>query len=108
MTKLNEKNSKFAVAKSSKEVVNNLITRLSKTIYKYAISEGFESNEIDEYFFVNVNRYADHIECEVRAELSYYGLNTLCAQLNPIVQKYDPTAYFEPVECGIIISYIRD
>lgn len=71
------------ITESPKESLDTLRTQLSKTVYKYAISEGFQSNEVDEYFFVEVNRVGDHIECEVRAELDYDGLSTLCDQLNP-------------------------
>ena len=92
------------ITESPKESLDTLRTQLHKAVFGYAISEGFQSNEVDEYFFVEVNRVGDHIECEVRAELDYDGLNTLCGHLNPILQKYNPAAYFEPVQPGIIVS----
>lgn len=94
------------ITESPKESLDTLRTQLHKAVVGYAIAEGFQTNEVDEYFFADVNRVEDHIECEVHAELDYDGLSALCDQLNPIVQKYDPAAYFEPVQPGIIISYI--
>lgn len=94
------------ITESPKESLDTLRTQLHKAVFGYAITEGFQANEVDEYFFVDVNRVEDHIECEVRAEIDYDDLDKLCAKLNPIVQKYDPAAYFEPVQPGIIISYV--
>ena len=60
----------------------------------------------DEVFVVEVNRELDRIKCEVRAELSYDGMENLAQELDPIVQEYDEDAYFEQEEPGIMSAYI--
>lgn len=73
---------------------------------------GFDENEVDDYFFVEASSTEigeDHheaIRVEVRAEVSYEGLEDLMEALNPIIETYDSYAYFEPVEPGIIESYV--
>lgn len=73
---------------------------------------GFDENEIDDYFFVEASAAEigeDHheaIRVEVRAEVSYEGLEDLMEALNPIIETYDSYAYFEPVEPGIIEAYV--
>ena len=73
---------------------------------------GFDENEVDDYFFVEVSATEigeDHheaIRVEVRAEVSYEGLEELMEALNPIIESYDSYAYFEPVEPGIIEAYV--
>ena len=73
---------------------------------------GFDENEVDDYFFVEVSATEigeDHLEAvriEVRAEVSYEGLEELMEALNPIIESYDSYAYFEPVEPGIIEAYV--
>ena len=73
---------------------------------------GFDENEVDDYFFVEVSATEigeDHheaIRVEVRAEVSYEGLEDLMEALNPIIESYDSYAYFEPVEPGIIEAYV--
>ena len=86
--------------------IDKLHNELYNKIVKYGLSEGFPENEIDDYFFVTVLKAYDHIECEVRAEVDYEGLEALCDLLNPVVIKYNPDAYFEPVTSGIIEAYI--
>ena len=86
--------------------IDKLHNQLYNKIVKYGLSEGFLENEIDDYFFVTVLKVYDHIECEVRAEVDYEGLEELCDLLNPVVIKYNPAAYFEPVSSGIIEAYI--
>ena len=73
---------------------------------------GFDENEVDDYFFVEASATEigeDHheaIRVEVRAEVSYEGLEDLMEALNPIIETYDSYAYFEPVEPGIIEAYV--
>lgn len=73
---------------------------------------GFDENEVDDYFFVEANSTEigeDHheaIRVEVRAEVSYEGLEDLMEALNPIIESYDSYAYFEPVDPGIIEAYV--
>lgn len=75
-------------------------------------SFGFDENEVNDYFFVDVTPTEigeDHHEAvrlEVRAEVSYEGLEELMEALNPIIESYDSYAYFEPVDPGIIEAYV--
>lgn len=75
-------------------------------------SFGFPEDEVNDYFFVDVTPTQigedDHeaIRVEVRAEVSYDGLEKLMDALNPIIESYDSYAYFEPVEPGIIEAYV--
>ena len=75
-------------------------------------SFGFDESEVNDYFFVDVTPTEigeDHHEAvrvEVRAEVSYEGLEELMEALNPIIESYDSYAYFEPVEPGIIEAYV--
>lgn len=75
-------------------------------------SFGFDEDEVNDYFFVDVTPTEigeDHHEAvrvEVRAEVSYEGLEELMDALNPIIESYDSYAYFEPVEPGIIEAYV--
>ena len=67
---------------------------------------GFEEDEINEYSVVEVTEKDGSIKVEVRAELDYDGLIELCQALDPVVEKYDKNAYFEPFAPGIIDAYI--
>lgn len=67
---------------------------------------GFEEDEIEEYSVVEVTEKDGKIKVEVRAELDYDGLIELCQALDPVVEKYDKNAYFEPFAPGIINAYI--
>lgn len=75
-------------------------------------SFGFDEGEVNDYFFVDVTPTEigeDHheaIRVEVRAEVSYEGLEELMDALNPIIESYDSYAYFEPVDPGIIEAYV--
>lgn len=60
----------------------------------------------DEIFVAEVKREDEHIVIEVRAELSYDGMDAMADILNEIVKKYDPHAYFEQVEPGIMDCYM--
>ena len=60
----------------------------------------------DEMFVVEVKKNPDSIVIEVRAELSYDGMMNMSAVIDEIVSKYDPDAYFEQVEPGIMECWI--
>lgn len=60
----------------------------------------------DDIFNVDVNRSSDRIRIEVRAELDYSGMSNMADILDPIVKEYDPDAYFEQVEPGIMECYL--
>ena len=75
-------------------------------------SFGFYEDEVNDYFFVDVTPteigedHQEAVRVEVRAEVSYDGLEKLMDALNPIIESYDSYAYFEPVEPGIIEAYV--
>lgn len=85
-------------------------TKVSDVATSYSF--GFDESEVNDYFFVDVTPTEigeDHHEAvrvEVRAEVSYEGLEELMDALNPIIESYDSYAYFEPVEPGIIEAYV--
>ena len=85
-------------------------TKVSNVATSYSF--GFDESEVNDYFFVDVTPTEigeDHHEAvrvEVRAEVSYEGLEELMDALNPIIESYDSYAYFEPVEPGIIEAYV--
>lgn len=73
---------------------------------------GFSEDDINDYLFIDTDHHSDEngdefFIIEVRAEVSYDGLMKLCDELNPIVQKVDRYAYFEPVTSGIIECWIE-
>lgn len=99
-------------------IMSSVSDSLKSKIHKKASSAmedfGFPKDEVDDYLSVEVednfqSDFTDEpmIKVEVRAELSYESLTELCDELNPIVEKYDDQAYFEPVTGGIIDAYIR-
>ena len=105
-------------AAHSEAKIQDLIEDLKNVIYTkvkaVATSEsfGFDEDEVNDYFFVDVTPTEigeDHHEAvrvEVRAEVSYEGLEELMEALDPIIESYDSYAYFEPVEPGIIEAYV--
>lgn len=73
---------------------------------------GFSEDDINDYLFIDADHHIDEdgdefFVIEVRAEVSYDGLMKLCDALNPIVQKIEAYAYFEPVTSGIIECWIK-
>jgi hypothetical protein len=62
----------------------------------------------DDYMpVVEVSEEDGYIKVEVRAEVDYDMLTELSNKLDVIVQKYDPSAYFEPVTAGIINAFVE-
>lgn len=75
---------------------------------------GFETiKEIDDFLMpvIEVNDYKGDYDndfvAEVRGEFTYDDLEDIADSLDPIVQKYDKEAYFEPVTGGITRAYIK-
>lgn len=75
---------------------------------------GFEDiGEIDDLLMpiIDVEDYTDEngygLRVEFRGELDYDGLDKTCQVLDKVVQKYDKSAYFEPVQPGIAEAFIR-
>lgn len=75
---------------------------------------GFEDiGEIDDLLMpiIDVEDYTDEngygLKVEFRGEVDYDGLDETCQVLDKVVQKYDKSAYFEPVQPGIAEAFIR-
>lgn len=71
---------------------------------------GFEPDEVKDYAFVDVttdDEEPNYYVVEVRAELSYRGMEKLLEYIDPIVQKYDKDAYFDFVDPGIVEAYVH-
>lgn len=88
-------------------LIADLTRDLNSSISEYATSEGFESSDIKDYFFLDIEDTSNNmVRIEVRAELSYDGLVDLGDKLDKVIELYDSYAYFEPVQPGITEAYI--
>lgn len=87
--------------------LNQIKDKITKVVKNVMMSAefGFPEDEVEEYSVVEVDPSG---KVEVRAEVDYDGLMTLCDALNPIVQRYDKDSYFEPVQPGIIRAWIEN
>lgn len=94
-------------SKQSNSKLNQIKDKITKVVKNVMMSAefGFPKDEVEEYSVVEVDPSG---KVEVRAEVSYEGLMTLCDALNPIVQRYDKDSYFEPVQPGIIQAWIEN
>lgn len=107
---INAAHSEAKIQDLVEDLKNVIWTKVSDVATSYSF--GFDESEVNDYFFVDVTPTEigeDHheaIRVEVRAEVSYEGLEELMDALNPIIESYDNYAYFEPVEPGIIEAYV--
>lgn len=97
---LNESASKFDLTK--------LKTEIKDKVKEVMTSPGFafDLDEVDEYSTVEVKRLDDRVKVEIRAEVDFDGLTELGEACNPIIEKYDKEAYFEPEQPGITNAYL--
>ena len=93
-------------SKQSNCKLNQIKDKITKVVKNVMMSAefGFPEDEVEEYSVVEVDPSG---KVEVRAEVDYDRLMTLCDALNPIVQRYDKDSYFEPVQPGIIRAWIE-
>lgn len=107
---INAAHSEAKIQELLEDLKNVIWTKVSNVATSYSF--GYDENEVNDYFFVDVTPTQigedDHeaIRVEVRAEVSYEGLEELMEALNPIIESYDSYAYFEPVQPGIIEAYV--
>lgn len=87
-----------------KELQDKLYNKASKVMQTEEF--GYPLDEIADYLFVEIHDEEDAVVAEVRAELSYEGMDKLARSLNPIVEKYDSDAYFDMVDPGIMEAYL--
>lgn len=94
-------------SKQSNSKLNQIKDKITKVVKNVMMSAefGFPEDEVEEYSVVEVDPSG---KVEVRAEVDYDGLMTLCDALNPIVQRYNKDSYFEPVQPGIIRAWIEN
>lgn len=107
---INAAHSEAKIQELLEDLKNVIWTKVSNVATSYSF--GYDENEVNDYFFVDVTPTQigedDHeaIRVEIRAEVSYEGLEELMEALNPIIESYDSYAYFEPVQPGIIEAYV--
>ena len=94
-------------ASTGVQKIHDKVRNAARAVMK-SPSFGFPEDEIDDYLHIDVSKDASGIRVEVRAELSYSGMRDLAVWLDPIVQEYDPDAYFDDVDPGIMEAYIRN
>ena len=94
-------------SKQPNSKLNQIKDKITKVVKNVMMSAefGFPEDEVEEYSVVEVDPSG---KVEVRAEVDYDGLMTLCDALNPIVQRYDKDSYFEPVQPGIIRAWLEN
>lgn len=103
---------KFKVSINASSNIDDIGIKLDKELKAKVLETmqtpkfGFPADEAEEYSAVDVIQLEDGLKAEVRAEVSYEGLELLCEALDPIVAKYDTDAYFEPEVPGIISAYL--
>ena len=93
-------------SKQPNSKLNQIRDKITKVVKNVMMFEaGFSEDEVEEYSVVEVDPSG---KVEVRAEVDYDGLMSLCDALNPIVQRYDKDSYFEPVQPGIIQAWVKN
>ena len=86
--------------------------KIDTVVEKFMRSHGFpefEDGDINDYYVTEYYRdpETDTMVEEVRCELKYADLDKLATRLNKIIQKYDPDAFFEHIDFGIIRAYFE-
>lgn len=84
------------------DLIQKLVDVMSSTTFGFPRNEAIEYSRVDIGFDDNEKR----IEVEVGAEVSYDGLMRIAQELDPIIQSYDPDAYFDAEDAGLLIAVI--
>ena len=84
------------------DLIQKLVDVMSSTTFGFTRNEAIEYSRVDIGFDDNEKR----IEVEVGAEVSYDGLMRIAQELDPIIQSYDPYAYFDAEDAGLLIAVI--
>lgn len=84
------------------DLIQKLVDVMSSTTFGFTRNEAIEYSRVDIGFDDNEKR----IEVEVGAEVSYDGLMRIAQELDPIIQSYDPDAYFDAEDAGLLIAVI--
>lgn len=88
--------------------LNSILSDLEKGCQDWLESRGYEESFSDDYIDieVSVEGRPRRGRVEVRVELGYDDMFDFITHLDPIIQKYDPEAYFDMDEPGICSAYI--
>lgn len=84
------------------DLIQKLVDVMSSTTFGFTRNEAIEYSRVDIGFDDDEKR----IEVEVGAEVSYDGLMHIAQELDPIIQSYDPDAYFDAEDAGLLIAVI--
>ena len=99
-----QKMSPWKVKKIIKDLNDDLYNKASKVMQSEDF--GFTLDDIADYLVIEVEEIPEGIKAEVRAKLTYSGMEELAQNLNPVVEKYNKDAYFDHVCPDIIDAYI--
>ena len=108
-------NENFTPAKK-REIKKKLQDELYTAFINLAKSPewGYDNvGEIEEFLMpiVDVDDYTEDdtydIVAEFRAEVNYREMEDMCNTLDKVVKTYDKNAYFEPVQPGIAVAYLK-
>lgn len=88
--------------------LNKLETEIKDKVKEVMTSPefGYDLEYVEDYSTVEVKRVDDRVKVEIRAEVTFEGLMELGQACNPIVEKYDKDAYFDPERPGITNAYL--
>lgn len=91
---------------------DRLESQLKKELYKIFKQEYYDEEEVDELGLFNIefkeNEIDNYTDVYIYAELSIEEFAKYQDKLNEIVERYDPSAYFDIINTGIYMSRIYD
>ena len=104
--KLEFEKAKSLIPEIKNELKAAIVQFLQEPKYDYSPVSAARWSRVDTDIKHDVDGPYTAIYFEIGAELDYEGMSELLDELNPIVQKIDPDAYFEPYDPGISTCYI--
>ena len=93
---------------SSKDIAAEILDKVTTKLLAVMTSDefGFDYSEAKEYSHVDVTPTDEGFKVEVGAEVSYDGMITISQELDKVVSEYDPDAYFDMEDPGLMSAYI--
>lgn len=85
---------------------DNLRMEIVTATIDYMTANGFEEDDARAYSDFEFVDDGDRFRCEVRGEFGLDEMGELSMILDPIVQRYDPDAYFDFVTTGILEAFV--
>lgn len=99
---------KSSTAITSAAEEQTLLAELQSALTETMKSFGFEDREVPLYSRIDISENKDgYIVIDVGAELDYDAMFTLGDALDPIIRKYDPDAYFDMDEPGLMSAFLE-